>query len=468
MVFSSITFLYYFLPVTIALYFLVPGRYQNAVLLLCSLFFYAWGEPRYVLIMGTSVVSAYAFGLLVEKYKKEKTGRILCMLSVCVSLSFLLYFKYADFILMNLSRVTGLELPLFQAALPIGISFYTFQLISYTVDVYRGETARKNIVHLAVYITMFPQLIAGPIVRYADIADQIQTDETADAGRRTSFAMAALGIRYFVIGLAKKVLLADQLAQLCSIFRASQEKSVLFYWIYAVSCTLYIYFDFSGYSDMASGLGRIFGFYFPKNFNMPFISGSITEFWRRWHMSLGSWFRDYVYIPLGGNRKGRRRQIVNIFIVWILTGLWHGAEWNFMIWGLLFAILICAEKMLMKKSGIGSHIYFLFFIVISFVIFHAQNMQQACSDIGGMFGAGRLPLVSKESLYYLRSYAGVLLAAVSGAVPCMRYLSDRMLNCQVLRKIWNGMEPVALFVLMVVISAYLVNSSFHPFLYFRF
>ncbi len=468
MVFSSITFLFYFLPITAALYFLVPGKYQNAVLLLCSLFFYAWGEPQQVPIMGISIVSAYAFGLLIEKYKEKKTGRMLCLLSVCVSLSFLLYFKYANFILINFNRLIGREFSFIQVSLPIGISFYTFQLISYTVDVYRGESAQKNIVHLAVYITMFPQLIAGPIVRYADIAGQIGTDGTSGTGRRTSFAMAAWGIRYFVIGLAKKVLLADQLAQLCSIFRASQEKSVLFYWIYAVSCTLYIYFDFSGYSDMASGLGRIFGFYFPKNFHMPFISGSITEFWRRWHISLGSWFRDYVYIPLGGSRKGRARQMVNIFIVWILTGLWHGAEWNFLVWGLLFAVLICAEKILMKKSGIGSHIYFMFFILISFVIFHARNMEQACSDIKGMFGAGSLPLVSKETLYYLRSYKGVLLAAVLGAVPCMPYLSGIILKRPVCGKIWNAVEPAVLLFLMVVVCAYLVNSTFHPFLYFRF
>ena len=316
--------------------------------------------------------------------------------------------------------------------------------------------------HLAVYITMFPQLIAGPIVRYADIARQIESN------RRTTFAMAAEGIRFFVIGLAKKILLADQLAQLCVLFRNAEQKSVLFYWIYALGCSLYIYFDFSGYSDMAVGLGRIFGFYFPENFRYPFVSASITEFWRRWHRSLGTWFRDYVYIPLGGNRCGRGRQIVHIFIVWMLTGLWHGAEWNFVIWGLYFAVLICAEKLLLKKEGIVSHMYFLFFILISFVIFHAQDMEQAVSDLGGLFGAGGLPLVTEETLYYLRSYAGILLFAVCAALPCMRFLSEVIKKRPVYTKIWNGMEPIALLGLMVVISAYLVDSSFHPFLYFRF
>lgn len=462
MIFSSVTFLFYFLPITMALYFCMPLPFRNGMLLLCSLFFYAWGEPRHIIVMGMSIAAGYGFGLPVEKYKERPMGRVWCVLSVCISLSFLLYFKYADFFLTNLNRITGANIPLLHVSLPIGISFYTFQMISYTVDVYRGETAQKNIVHLAVYITMFPQLIAGPIVRYADIARQIESN------RRTTFAMAAEGIRFFVIGLAKKILLADQLAQLCVLFRNAEQKSVLFYWIYALGCSLYIYFDFSGYSDMAVGLGRIFGFYFPENFRYPFVSASITEFWRRWHRSLGTWFRDYVYIPLGGNRCGRGRQIVHIFIVWMLTGLWHGAEWNFVIWGLYFAVLICAEKLLLKKEGIVSHMYFLFFILISFVIFHAQDMEQAVSDLGGLFGAGGLPLVTEETLYYLRSYAGILLFAVCAALPCMRFLSEVIKKRPVYTKIWNGMEPIALLGLMVVISAYLVDSSFHPFLYFRF
>ncbi len=468
MVFSSITFIFYFLPITIAIYFCVPACCQNVVLLFCSLFFYAWGEPQNILFMGISMISGYGFGLLVEKYKHASSGRIWCFLSICVSLSFLLYFKYANFVLKNVNQMMGMKLPLLQVSLPVGISFYTFQMISYTVDVYRGEQAQKNILNLAVYITMFPQLIAGPIVRYADIANQIGPDQETGKRRRTSLTMAAQGIRCFVTGLAKKVLLADQLGQLCSIFRSSEEKSVLFYWIYGISCSLYLYFDFSGYSDMAVGLGKIFGFHFPKNFNAPFISGSMTEFWRRWHISLGSWFRDYVYIPLGGNRNGRMHQMIYIFIVWLLTGLWHGAEWNFMIWGLFFAVLISAEKLFKKKRGFFSHIYFLFFIIISFVIFHAQNLTQAISDIGGLFGVGGIAFVTKETLYYLRSFGVILMSAILCTIPFTRDIQSMMKSYPAVKKAAAWIEPAALLALMIVISAYLVDSSFHPFLYFRF
>ena len=314
MLFSSIPFLYYFLPLVLAVYFLTPARFRNAVLLLASLIFYAWGEPKYVLLMLASILSGYGFGLLQERYRGQKGAKLVCGLSVAVSLSFLLYFKYADFFLENFNAATGLGVPLLRIALPIGISFYTFQIISYTVDVYRGEPAQKNLIHLAAYVAMFPQLIAGPIVRYSDIAQQLEH-------RSHSTALAAEGVRRFLIGLGKKILIANQLGELCSVFRASDEKSVLFYWLYAVAFALHIYFDFSGYSDMAIGLGKVFGFHFLENFNYPYISASITEFWRRWHMSLGTWFRDYVYIPLGGNRVGRARQLLNILVVWMLTGL---------------------------------------------------------------------------------------------------------------------------------------------------
>lgn len=468
MVFSSITFLFYFLPITVTLYFFVPGKYQNLVLVLCSMFFYAWGEPRYVLLMIAGILTAYGCGRLMELYKTRKGRMIWYVCSVCVSLFALLFFKYADFILENLNRFFGLDMPLLHVSLPVGISFYTFQIISYLTDVYRGAPAEKNMLHLAVYICMFPQLIAGPIVRYEDLAHQIRMDGEYGAGRRTSFEKAAYGIRRFVTGLAKKVLLADQLGQLCQIFRLSEDKSVLFYWIYAVSCSLYIYFDFSGYSDMAVGLGSIFGFCFPENFNYPFVSTSITEFWRRWHMSLGSWFRDYVYIPLGGSRKGRRRQIVCIFIVWILTGLWHGAEWNFVLWGLYFAILLCIEKVFIKKRTVFSRLYFLFLISISFVIFHAENVSQVAADLRGLTGAGGIAPVSGEALYYLRSYALTLAAAILGATPFSRYVSGRMQGCLTGRRTAGLLEPIWLSALMIVISAYLVDHTFQPFLYFRF
>ena len=465
MLFSSIPFLYYFLPLVLAVYFLTPARFRNAVLLLASLIFYAWGEPKYVLLMLASILSGYGFGLLLERYRGQKGAKLVCGLSVAVSLSFLLYFKYADFFLENFNAATGLGVPLLRIALPIGISFYTFQIISYTVDVYRGEPAQKNLIHLAAYVSMFPQLIAGPIVRYSDIAQQLEH-------RSHSTALAAEGVRRFLIGLGKKILIANQLGELCSVFRASDEKSVLFYWLYAVAFALHIYFDFSGYSDMAIGLGKVFGFHFLENFNYPYISASITEFWRRWHMSLGTWFRDYVYIPLGGNRVGRARQLLNILVVWMLTGFWHGAAWNFVVWGLMFAVLLIMEKLwLLKplsKCRPLAHLYVVFFVVISFVIFNAENMGQALSDIGGLFGAGGIPLVSAEAVYCLRSFALVLILAVLGATPLLRNGLVRLSQYPTAGKVLNALEPFTLFVLLLVMTGYLVDGSFNPFLYFRF
>ena len=465
MLFSSIPFLYYFLPLVLAVYFLTPARFRNAVLLLASLIFYAWGEPKYVLLMLASILSGYGFGPLQERYRGQKGAKLVCGLSVAVSLSFLLYFKYADFFLENFNAATGLGVPLLRIALPIGISFYTFQIISYTVDVYRGEPAQKNLIHLAAYVSMFPQLIAGPIVRYSDIAQQLEH-------RSHSTALAAEGVRRFLIGLGKKILIANQLGELCSVFRASDEKSVLFYWLYAVAFALHIYFDFSGYSDMAIGLGKVFGFHFLENFNYPYISASITEFWRRWHMSLGTWFRDYVYIPLGGNRVGRARQLLNILVVWMLTGFWHGAAWNFVVWGLMFAVLLIMEKLwLLKplsKCRPLAHLYVVFFVVISFVIFNAENMGQALSDIGGLFGAGGIPLVSAEAVYCLRSFALVLILAVLGATPLLRNGLVRLSQYPTAGKVLNALEPFTLFVLLLVMTGYLVDGSFNPFLYFRF
>lgn len=465
MLFSSIPFLYYFLPLVLAVYFLTPARFRNAVLLLASLIFYAWGEPKYVLLMLASILSGYGFGLLQERYRGQKGAKLFCGLSVAVSLSFLLYFKYADFFLENFNAATGLGVPLLRIALPIGISFYTFQIISYTVDVYRGEPAQKNLIHLAAYVAMFPQLIAGPIVRYSDIAQQLEH-------RSHSTALAAEGVRRFLIGLGKKILIANQLGELCSVFRASDEKSVLFYWLYAVAFALHIYFDFSGYSDMAIGLGKVFGFHFLENFNYPYISASITEFWRRWHISLGTWFRDYVYIPLGGNRVGRARQLLNILVVWMLTGFWHGAAWNFVVWGLMFAVLLIMEKLwLLKplsKCRPLAHLYVVFFVVISFVIFNAENMGQALSDIGGLFGAGGIPLVSAEAVYCLRSFALVLILAVLGATPLLRNGLVRLSQYPTAGKVLNALEPFTLFILLLVMTGYLVDGSFNPFLYFRF
>lgn len=465
MLFSSISFLYYFLPCMLAVYFAAPQRLKNAALLLGSIVFYAWGEPKYVLLMGACVLLGYGFGLLIERYRDKALGNICLAASVTVSLSFLLYFKYWGFFLENFSAATGIAVPALQIALPIGISFYTFQLISYAADVYRGERAQKHLISFGVYIVMFPQLIAGPIVRYSPIAKQLNV-------RNHSLDQTAEGIRRFVIGLAKKVLLSNQLAELCSTFQNSKETSVLFCWLYGVAFAQHIYFDFSGYSDMAIGLGKIFGFQFPENFDYPYASSSITEFWRRWHISLGSWFRDYVYIPLGGNRKGRLRQLIHIFIVWGLTGFWHGASWNFIFWGLYFALLLTIEKLwLLKrldKSRLLSHVYTLLLVMISFIIFNETDMRRAFSVIGGLFGAGRIPLVSQEALYCLKSFGTVLLAGGIGAVPGVKCFAGWLRHKPVGRKLLAAGEPALLLALLLAVTAYLVDGSFNPFLYFRF
>lgn len=467
MLFSSIPFLFYFLPCVLILYLIAPKCLKNTVLLLSSLVFYAWGEPRYVIWMLLAITLGYIFGLLIERFKeKKRISKLFMILSVASGLAMLGYFKYVDFFIGNFNAITGLSVPLLKIALPIGISFYTFQILSYTVDVYRGDVAaQKNPIDLAAYVALFPQLIAGPIVRYSDVAEQLKS-------RTHSFEKTALGARRFMIGLGKKILIANILGELCDTFRASDDKSVLFFWLYAVAYSLHIYFDFSGYSDMAIGLGKIFGFDFLENFNYPYISASITEFWRRWHMSLGSWFRDYVYIPLGGNRVSRLRHLFNIFVVWMLTGFWHGAAWNFIVWGLFFAVLLMVEKLwllkYLKKSRVLSHIYVVVLIIISFVIFDASSMGQAFSYIGSMFGAGGYPLVSTEFLYYFRSYGVVLILGIIGATPLPKKLWNRIAATNIGSNIMTFAEPIALSALLLCCSAYLVDGSYNPFLYFRF
>lgn len=466
MLFSSVPFLFYFLPCVLIIYFAVPKCMKNSIILLSSLFFYAWGEPRYLIFMLISITQGYIFGLLIEKSRGTRHSKAYLVISVLFSLGMLGYFKYADFFIGNFNAVTGLSIPLLRIALPIGISFYTFQILSYAVDVYRGNAAaQKNYINLAAYIAMFPQLIAGPIVRYADIAKQLED-------RTHSFENAALGTRRFIIGLSKKILIANVLGELVADFKASDEKSVLFFWLYAVAYTLHIYFDFSGYSDMAIGLGRIMGFRFSENFNYPYISGSITEFWRRWHISLGSWFRDYVYIPLGGNRCKKTRWLFNIFVVWMATGLWHGAAWNFIIWGVLFAVLLMAEKLLLlsrlKKLNVLNHIYVLFFVIISFVVFDASGVADAFSNIGAMLGLSDIPLVTAESAYMLKSYAFILLIAAFAATPLPARFADTLAKKKSGKAIVNTAEPFCLTILLVVCTAFLVDGSFNPFLYFRF
>jgi len=352
-------------------------------------------------------------------------------------------------------------------ALPIGISFYTFQTLSYTVDVYRGDAAvQRNFISLATYVALFPQLIAGPIVRYTTVEEDLTQ-------RTHSVENFSDGISRFLIGLGKKVLIANQLGELCDIFRRSSDQSVLFFWLYAIGFSLHIYFDFSGYSDMAIGLGKVFGFRFLENFNYPFISKSISEFWRRWHISLGSWFRDYVYIPLGGNRVSKGKWLRNILIVWLLTGFWHGAAWNFIVWGLYFGFFLVLEKFflgawLKRLPDFLAHLYVLFLVLISFIIFNAGSMQQAFTDIGGLFGAGGHPLVSQEALYQLRSFAWILLFAVVGATPVPKRIIQGIKANPTGRKLLNVLEPFFLAALLLAVTAYLVDGSFNPFLYFRF
>ena len=466
MVFSGIPFLYYFLPATILLYLAAPRKFKNAVLLLASLVFYAWGEQRLVLLFAATIFLGWLLGLLIERFRGKVWSRVFLWLSVLTTLGLLGYFKYADFFIESLNSAFGLSVPLLRVALPIGISFYTFQILSYTIDVYRGDVAaQRNLIDFAAYVSMFPQLIAGPIVLYSDIAGQL-------ADRTHRLDGVASGVRRFVVGLGKKVLIANVLGQLCTQFRQTAQPSVLFHWLYAVAFMLQIYFDFSGYSDMAIGLGRLFGFDFPENFNYPYISKSITEFWRRWHISLGSWFRDYVYIPLGGNRRGIGRQLFNILVVWMLTGLWHGAAWNFVLWGVFYALLLTAEKLGLKKAldnhGALGHVYVLLAVLLGFVLFNADSLGQAAQDIAGMFAFGKLPLFSAEAVYYLRSYGVVLILAVIGATPLPKRVIAALSENRKLTRSWNVLEPLLLTGLLLVVTAYLVDGSFNPFLYFRF
>ena len=467
MLFSSIPFLYWFLPIVLLLYTAAPHRLKNIVLLLSSLFFYGWGEPRYVLWMLLAIVMAYLSGVLIEGYKSSPGfARLILVFSVLFDLLLLGYFKYADFFISNLNAVTGLSVPPLKLSLPIGISFYTFQILSYTVDVYRGDVrAQRNLFDLAAYVSLFPQLIAGPIVRYSDVEKQLKK-------RSHTIEKAAEGMGRFITGLGKKILIANLLGELCSSFRGSEDRSLLFFWLYAFSYSLHVYYDFSGYSDMAIGLGKIFGFDFLENFNYPFISKSITEFWRRWHISLSSWFRDYVYIPLGGSRVSAPRHLFNIFAVWMLTGFWHGAAWNFVVWGLYFALLLMIEKLwllnYLKLNRILSHTYVILAAVLSFVIFDAENMEQACFTLWAMFGGGGYPLISTEAVYYLRSYIVVLAAAVAGATPLPKTMWNRISKDPVGGKLMVFAEPLALSALLVICTAFLVDGSFNPFLYFRF
>ena len=415
--------------------------------------------------MIAEIVIAYTGAILIDKYKSQSKNTLIITLFIHVFL--LIIFKYTDFIIQTINDISNANIKLLNIALPIGISFYTFQIISYVIDVYNGKVkVQKNIINLATYVSLFPQLVAGPIVRY-------QTVEKELDDRVHSFNNFAYGIRRFSIGLAKKVLIANALGELCTKAFVLNETTVIFYWIFGISYMLQLYFDFSAYSDMAIGLGRIFGFNFPENFNYPYISKSITEFWRRWHISLGTWFKDYVYIPLGGNRDGKYKQIRNILIVWLLTGIWHGANWTFLIWGLLFGIILIIEKIFLNKfmeklPSFIKRIYVLFIVMILFIIFNAENMSVALTNIKGLFGMNGEVFVNDYTLHYLKSYLPLLIISLFGTTPFIKILIDKLRKNKYANNIINILEPILIVMILVVVTSYLIDNSYNPFLYFRF
>ena len=453
MLFSSITFLYLFLPLVLAVYLLAPRRAKNAVLLAASLLFYFWGEPKQLPLLVLSALAGWGFGFLLQKNK----ARWPKALSVAVCLAPLLIYKYADFLIASVNSLFGLSLPLTNLPLPVGISFYTFQILSYLIDVSRGTAKlQKNPANFVTYIALFPQLIAGPIVRYETIQQELDD-------RRQTLEDVSSGITRFCVGLGKKVMLANQLAELQANIAPT---SALACWTLAIAFTLQIYFDFSGYSDMAIGLGRMFGFHFPENFNYPFISKSVTEFWRRWHISLGSWLRDYVYIPLGGNRCGKLKWLRNIVIVWLVTGLWHGAAWTFAAWGLFFAAMLLGEKLVWGKAleklpRAVRVAYTMLLVIVSFVIFNADSLSSAWAQLGGMLGIG-VGAASSADVYYALSFLPLIAICWVGATPLPKLL------CARLQKSRTVLEPLICAGILLLVTAFLVEGSFNPFLYFRF
>ncbi len=470
MVFSSLIFLFAYLAITLVLYYAVPFKARNAVLFVVSLIFYGWGEPKYIVVMLFSILVAYIFGFFVGKYRESapKKARAYLIVSILLNLSALLFFKYANFFIENLALIPGLGglKPIEGLKLPVGISFYTFQIMSYTIDVYRGDArVQRRIVPFGAYVTLFPQLIAGPIVRYSDVDEQL-------TNRRETVDKFASGVQRFCAGLAKKVLLADTVYVLLGHYHDAFafEKTVLGAWLIVILYTFQIYFDFSGYSDMAIGLGRMLGFEFLENFNYPYISKSITEFWRRWHISLSTWFREYVYIPLGGNRRGKLRQYRNIAVVWLLTGFWHGASWNFLLWGAYFCVLLIVEKLflykwLQKAPAVLAHLYTMFFVCISWLIFYFTDLGEGLTCLKAMFGVGVSSFATPTVVYDLLRYLPLLLICVLAATPLPKRLFDALKNRFVTMRYAQVLLIAGAF---LVITAYLVDSTFSPFLYYRF
>ena len=473
MVFSSLVFLFIFLPITLLLYYLVPRGGRNIVLLLVSLIFYAWGEPIYIVLMLFSTLVDYVHGLLVEKYwEQPKKAKRVVLSSVLINLGLLIFFKYSSFIIANTNAIFGTQFSIPDIALPIGISFYTFQTMSYTIDIFRKDApAQRSMINLGTYVTMFPQLIAGPIVRYQTVAEQLND-------RVETQEKFADGVRRFIIGLGKKVLLANNIGLVWNSISTTEvnQLTVLTSWIGVLAFGLQIYFDFSGYSDMAIGLGKMFGFELLENFNYPYISQSITEFWRRWHISLGTWFRDYVYIPLGGNRKGKWRTYLNVFVVWFLTGLWHGASWNFVLWGLYFGIIISIEKAFLMKwlnklPSLIRHVYTILLLLIGWGLFAFDNFSQLSEYFKVMFGFKGASLYNQTTLFYLSSNAITLIILIIASTPLMTMIYKRLemfLNSKLKWVLEVVIMPMIYLSILFISTAYLVDSSYNPFLYFRF
>ena len=459
MLFSSITFIYYFLPVLLLVYFLVPKKYKNLVLLVFSLIFYFLGEPKYIVILLLSCILNYFFGNKVHDSKNKKFWLII---SIIYNVGQLLVFKYTDFFIENINSIFNSNINYLYIVMPIGISFFTFQAMGYVFDIYMGKhKPAKKLLDFMTYISLFPQLVAGPIVRYSDVEKEL-------VKRESNFDKFGEGITRFIIGLSKKVLLANILGEFAGDLL---EVDLLSSWLKPITFTLQIYFDFSGYSDMAIGLGLMFGFRFLENFNYPLIASSITDFWRRWHMSLSSWFRDYVYIPLGGNRDGLLKQIRNIFVVWFLTGFWHGASWNFIIWGLYFGVLLVIEKMFLKKfidkTKVFKYIYTSLIVVISFLIFNSNSVNDIFTSLGNMFMINDIPLTSSSTIYFLKSNLVLLIISIIGATPLMKNILVKLKETK-FGKVVDYLEVVGCIVLLTLTTAFLIDASFNPFLYFRF
>lgn len=461
MVFSSLLFLFVFLPVFLGVYYVCPKKYRNLVLLIFSLIFYSWGEPIYVGIMIFSTLVDFTIGLIIDKHRSSKIiPKAALITSVVINLGMLGFFKYSGFFIENINNIFNVDIEVLKLALPIGISFYTFQTMSYTIDLYRNKiSVQKNIISFGSYVTMFPQLVAGPIVTYNHVEKEIDS-------REESIDEFAYGVTRFIEGLGKKVLLANGIGALWNTVSASgyNKESVLIYWIGITAFALQLYFDFSGYSDMAIGLGAMMGFKFPENFNYPYVSKSVTEFWRRWHITLGSWFREYVYIPLGGNRVSKGRVYLNILCVWFLTGFWHGAGWNFIAWGLYFGVLMIIEKKFLLKylekiPAFISRTYLLFIILISWVFFSLDSFGDAIVYLKGMFGVGTKSFVDLNTLYLMSNYWLLMVLGVVFATPIYKKIKQKInLPCKYIINVF----------ILVLATAYLVDSTFNPFLYFRF